>query len=351
MDSWICRARPISKTLPLIKFESEDRHGLNRVDISGLGSINHLKELLAHPPRDVIEEIAKETQNPALVKEVADERAADIAREFCNKHPEYLKCHANWLSMVETMSQKCLGEDDIDVDDAQDRLIEGGHWTLQNLESAFRALKRAGVLEYPSNYARPLTEAQRIRVQQLAANGDVLGAISAYVEGRFGQDAGFQVAFVLDDPDYFITDPKVRPVLQEAVFFVWENSRKDYSPTEARRRYLHDYCADRYVTLALLDAGWENCKEAEKQATRSALLNPIQEAPRPPANDGFDAPDDASIDRLYHETLREYARTARRQRGRKFKDFPASSRVASHSRLAASVCARMDTGLRGTSWS
>jgi hypothetical protein len=46
------------------KFELQDRHGFNRVDDAGLAGINHLKELLANPPRDVIEEITKETQNP-----------------------------------------------------------------------------------------------------------------------------------------------------------------------------------------------------------------------------------------------------------------------------------------------
>jgi hypothetical protein len=53
------------------KFELQDRHGFNRVDESGLAGINHLKELLSNPPSDVVEEIAKETQNPELMSELA----------------------------------------------------------------------------------------------------------------------------------------------------------------------------------------------------------------------------------------------------------------------------------------
>jgi hypothetical protein len=66
---------------PKEKFELQDRYGFNRVDESGLAGINPLKELLAHPPRDVVEESAKEIQNPELMSELAHERAEDIAQQ------------------------------------------------------------------------------------------------------------------------------------------------------------------------------------------------------------------------------------------------------------------------------
>ena len=40
-------------------FELHDRHGFNRIDESGLAGINQLKELLASPPREVVEELAR----------------------------------------------------------------------------------------------------------------------------------------------------------------------------------------------------------------------------------------------------------------------------------------------------
>ena len=130
------------------KFELQDRHGFNRADESGLAGINHLKELLANPPREVVEEIAQETHNPDLISELANERAEEVAREFRRRNPGYLKCDSNWRSIVETLAYNFLGEDDLDADEAQELLIAKGHWTLPNLTAAYQTLDRAGDLEY-----------------------------------------------------------------------------------------------------------------------------------------------------------------------------------------------------------
>jgi hypothetical protein len=300
------------------KFELQDRHGFNRVDESGLAGINHLKDLLANPPREVLEEIAQATRNPELIAELADERAEQVANEFRRRNPGYLKCDANWRSIVATVAHNVLGEDDLEAEDAQELLISGGHWTLQNLTAAYRTLDRVGALEYPANHARPLKESQRLRAEQLAANGDVLGGMVEYVKGRLGEEAGFQAAFTLDDPLAFTTDPKMRPILEEACYFCWEAYRNDYSPSADRRRFLREYCSGRFVTIALLDAAWEECKRVEKDLSRSTLLNSIgsetdETISQPSAS--LDRMDDKGIDDLYHRTLREYARTVKRQSG------------------------------------
>jgi hypothetical protein len=298
-------------------FEAQDRHGLNRVDTAGLAGINRLKELLANPPREVMEEIANETHNPALISQLAEERATAVAREFRRRTPGYLRCDANWRSIVETLAHNFLGEDGLDAEDAEELLVSGGFWTVANLEAAYKALDRVGALEYPSNHSRPLKESQRLRAAQLAANGDVLGGIVEYVKGRISEEAGYEVAFTLDDPLAFTTDPEKRPILEEACLFCWENYRRDYSPTPDRRRFLREYCAGRFMTVALLDAAWEACKQAEKDGARSALFNESENESSSATNDPlvFDRLDDAGIADLYHRTLREYARTAKRQSG------------------------------------
>jgi hypothetical protein len=154
------------------------------------------------------------------------------------------------------MAHNLLGEEDMEPDDAQDLLINNGYWTLANLEAAYKALDRVGALEYPANQARPLTEVQRLRAEQLAANGDVLGGIVEYVKGRISEDAADQVAFSLPDPIEFTSDPAMRPILEEACWFCWEAYRKDYSPSAERRQFLRDYCGGRFLTVALLDAAW-----------------------------------------------------------------------------------------------
>lgn len=304
--------RPLADT-----FELQDRHGFNRVDDAGLAGINQLKELLTNPPREVIEELAKEMNNPELITELENTRAEEVAREFRRRNPGYLKCNANWRSVVETMAHNLLGEDDIEAEKAQELLISGGYWTVENLTSAYRALDRVGALEYPANHSRPLKESQRLRAAQLAANGDVLGGIVEYVKGRISEEAGYEIAFTLADPLAFTTDPKNQPILEEACFFCWEHYRKDYSPSSARRRFLREYCAGRFVTVALLDAAWEECKRVERDATRSALFSQAENEPAPRANDtsSLDRLDDAGIDDLYHRTLREYAQAVKRQSG------------------------------------
>ena len=298
-------------------FELQDRHGFNRVDDAGLAGINQLRELLANPPREVLEEVAKETNNPELISQLADERAEEIAHEFRRRNPGYLKCDANWRSVVENMASRLLGENDIEAEEAQELLISGGYWSLENLTAAYKALDRVGALEYPANHSRPLKEAQRLRAAQLAANGDVIGAIAAYVQGRVSEEAAYEVAFTLEDPLAFTTDPKMRPILEEACYFCWENYRKDFSPTPHRYRFIRDYCAGRFVNVSLLDAAWEECKRVEGDATRSALFSQTEQELAPRANDtsNLDRLDDAGIDDLYHRTLRQYAQNVKQQSG------------------------------------
>jgi hypothetical protein len=192
------------------KFELQDRYGFNRVDESGLAGINQLKELLANPPREVVEEIAHETGNPELISELAHERAEEVAHEFRRGNPGYLKCDPNWRSIVESLAHDLLDEDDLETEDAQELLIANGHWTLPNLTAAYKALDRVGALEYPANRSHPLKEAERLRAEQLAANGDVLGGIVEYVKGRISEDAANEVAFSLADPVSFTSNPEMR---------------------------------------------------------------------------------------------------------------------------------------------
>jgi len=271
---------------------------------------------LANPPREVVEEIAKETGNRELLSDLADERAEEVAHEFRRRNPGYLKCDANWRSIVESLAHDLLDEDDLETEDAQELLIANGHWTLPNLTAAYKALDRVGALEYPANHSHPLKEAERLRAEQLSANGDVLGGIVEYVKGRISEDAADEVAFSLADPLSFTSNPEMRPILEEACLFCWEAYRKDYSPSAERRAFLHDYCSGRFVTVALLDAGWDECKRLERDAMRSGFLNQISdETVEAPLAASLDRMDDAGIDALYHKTLREYARTVKRQTG------------------------------------
>lgn len=68
---------PLAETFAL-----QDVHGFNRVDDAGLAGINQLKALLSNPPREVMEELAKEANNPELISELAHERAEATPEEL-----------------------------------------------------------------------------------------------------------------------------------------------------------------------------------------------------------------------------------------------------------------------------
>src|SRR5579864_1036419 len=83
------------------------------------------------------------------------------------------------------------------------KMVEASEEVYSSLQSGFKGdLLRPGQSGYEDARAiwNGIVVAKRpgrSRVEQLAANGDILGAIVQYVEGRLGEEAGFQAAFAL----------------------------------------------------------------------------------------------------------------------------------------------------------
>jgi len=115
---------------------------------------------------------------------------------------------------------------------------------------------------------------------------------------------------LLDDPNYM-------SVCNDACFAVFEDTQLDYSPTPERQGYLFRYAGSRPLTLPLLQQAWRSCQANEQRHERSELLTAYQrpEDTPPPSAKELDALDDAAVDRLYHDSLREYARSFRRSQG------------------------------------
>jgi hypothetical protein len=203
-----------------------------------------------------------------------------------------------------------------DNDVAIRALVRVDKWTVNELTKAYRQLLREGSLSVPANQPRSLTDRELAQSAQLAANGDVIGAVCLYLQNRISSDVADEVSFSLMAPESFTSDPQFRPYIDEALLFAWENSRVDYSPSEARRGFLRDYVGGRFMTIALLDAAWEACKEAEKDASRSALFHPqLSEAGQGGEAD-LDELSDEEINNLTKRTLRAHAQQVLDQRHR-----------------------------------
>jgi hypothetical protein len=132
------------------------------------------------------------------------------------------------------------------------------------------------------------------------------------VKYRIGEEVADDLCFALADPMDFTADPTYRAIFEEAVLYCWECYRHDYSPTPERRQFLIDYAAGRFLTMALLNAGWEACKQAEKDYTRSAVLQVNHPATEQQQLD-FDSLSDEQIADLRTRTLRLHAQQIRRR--------------------------------------
>jgi len=273
-------------------------------------------EQLARDPQ-IREQIARETGNADELERIEEEQAEAAVWEFRRRNPNYFKSPVNWERMVASMAQKWLGwvdADEIEADEAYAELARRGYWTADNLTTAFKALSQAGSLEVSPDALRPLTEHDKRAIALQAASGDVEGAVTRYLQLRLPQLVSELWLYSTSHQDALdcVADPAYKGILWEAVWFCWEHGRANYAPTAERRNFMRQYIANRIPTARLLDMAWAACQEAEKDATRSGVLGQLNEQTVPEdAAKRLDELDDASVDRLYHQTLREYAVSAR----------------------------------------
>jgi hypothetical protein len=298
------------------QFAEQDEHGLSRVDTSGLGGVNHLKQLLSAPDKVALAELAKE--NPNFAEQWENDMAADIARQFVVANPKYLQTDRNFDRIVSSLLEKHFGQtlrNYSDADAAAVSLLSAGVWTLSELTQTFNHLYREGELETASNEPRYLSAAEKIRCEQIAASGQLLEAIIEYIKLSVGEDIADQVAFNMIDPTAFVSDPANRPIFEEACWFCWQAARPEFSPSAERIAAMKRHIAGRFVTVSLLDAAWDAVQKAEKDAFRSGLLNNApedSETGREPEPD-FETLSDEEIARLRIATLREFAKQQRRR--------------------------------------
>jgi hypothetical protein len=136
------------------EFATEDRHGLNRVIVSGS---NHLKALAENPDREALEQIARETGDAGLIERLQDERENPEAKAFMAAHPSYYRHDDNYDTIREYLEERGLA------------------FNRQNLAAAYKVLSRTGKLQVDPDTPRPLTERDSRAIVLQAATGDVEG--------------------------------------------------------------------------------------------------------------------------------------------------------------------------------
>lgn len=288
----------------------DDRFSKDWRDTPFNASASALRHFVSDPDAEALAQIAVETGNEDIARDLRDRRGERVVLEFKQRNPDYLPTDANYRSLTMTLAFNALppSEQNADPDILVDRLIESGHWTAANLEACYLALNREGLLDRPAGEPRNLTERERLRVARLAQAGRIDEAIGEYLRCALdGDEPGMDL----------INDPKYRTLCGDAVYEVFQNIQLDYVETASRKAYLLRFAGTRPLTVRLLEQAWKNCQAQEQRHERSQLLGQVerpQEAPPMSAKE-IDALGDAEVDRLYHDSLRAWANSARRGPG------------------------------------
>ncbi|MGA7401144.1 MAG: hypothetical protein WBW38_14050 [Candidatus Sulfotelmatobacter sp.] len=265
-----------------------------------------LRQFIDDPDVESLQQVGNEIGSAEYLREVRDRKGEAVAVAFKRQNPGYIPTQHNYDTMVTTLAFNALSasQQNGTIEEMTDDLIAAGYWTPENLTACYKTLTREGLLDVPAGSTRNLSERERLHVIRLAQTGRTEEAVDQFL--RYALDD--------DEPSIdLLTDPAYRGALDTAVMFVFETATTDYVPNEDRRSFLLHYAAGRPLTFALLSQAWQTLKAREASYARTEILDSIQR-PRdsePPSAREIDEMDDASVDRLYHDSLRAYAASIR----------------------------------------
>jgi hypothetical protein len=189
---------------------------------------------------------------------VNDAEVESINLEFVEKTPDYYKSDANRALLVDYLGEKYLGYPSKNEDEEETIMLEllhAGHWSVPELTTAWNELKASGQTELAPGTAHVLNRDDKAALS--------LAAAAIYDAAALDRFLNYYVQTVLNDTTITwqecIQKAEYVDVLFDAVFFVWSVKRADYRPSEGAKQYLKDYLAERFPTLDLLNAAWDNC--------------------------------------------------------------------------------------------
>jgi hypothetical protein len=285
----------------------DDRFAKNWDDTELSRSATALRNFVEDPDVSALERVGAETGDPNYAREARERRAETVAGAFKRKCPAYWPSEQNYETIVETLAYNVLptSQQDGDSEELVDALMSAGAWTVENLQAVYLALNRQGLLQMREGVARNLSDSERLHVSRLAQNGKAFEAIEEFLRYSLPEEE-----LTVD----MTHDPAYRGLLDTAVLYVWELGQSDYTPTVERRNFIGRYAAGRPLTLYLVAQAWEACKQSEGKHERGELLSQYEhpEETRPHGAKQLDELDDATVNRLYHDSLRAYAQSVSR---------------------------------------
>jgi hypothetical protein len=276
---------PNLQALPKDGFDT-DKHGLNRIVESGS---NQLRNFANNLDAESLQRLADETGDPDIADHLQDEIEHPIAEKFVRTHPTYFKCDENYDAIRNWLDERSLG------------------FTADNLDTAFKALCRAGEMKM-----RPGTPKQ-------LANHELLAVISDCKEGRLEDAVSRYLDYALPDAQRLWSDTQdflmdegtlgVRNAACRFVFINASNAQDSPSFRAFEKRYFHGRSPVRTVNDYAL------CHEDFLKSEQAAERERIVSGSEPVSRGDLDALTDDQVDRLTHSSLQVRAKELRRTRG------------------------------------
>ncbi len=267
--------RPPEEDKPSI---NGDKHGFNRVDFGP--SIKGIQDFVNNPPVEVLERISKETSNPELADQIAQQRTSAIAYQFINANPSYVPSDGNFDAIVEKLcfdhNQLPLAR--IDSAQASIELYLLGLWTVENLQAAFNELVEGGALEMPEGYLRNLTAQQLHECELLAATNRLDEAIGAYLRFRIGED--ICDCMTRNEIKDVLTNPAYRDLRFEAAVWGFTQIQPDAVVDDAFIEFAKPYLKGRYPQASLLKTIYQQYLRQQESWQRNELLEPFNSPER-----------------------------------------------------------------------
>ncbi|WP_263373910.1 hypothetical protein [Granulicella aggregans] len=278
-------------------------HGFWNLDSDKQFKMPSVETMLRDPA--IRRELAR--KDPEMAAALIDEKIGEAAEEFRLRNPEYMATDRNLSAIVLHLADRHLGRTWLDEETAINRLYDSGHWTPGDLTSAYKSLLKAGKLDVPKGTRRALTEQEKLQLIAQIRMNDLESAVVNYVSWALN---GASVEY--DSPtDFLARNPELS---SEAAQFAWYHAHAGEVDAATFREFQKEkLVGHRILTVHLLDKAWEAWKSARKY---SALFSDGGEKPQTVAPASITRRDLESLspeesNRLYQESLREYAKSRR----------------------------------------
>ncbi|MBS1816211.1 MAG: hypothetical protein JSS87_15175 [Acidobacteria bacterium] len=258
---------------------------------------NGFAEMLKNPDPEFLKMAAE--RDPKLRRELDDAEAAEVAKEFLAKNPRYYASNPNFDAIVSFLGEQYLGNSNEDAADTELALYRAGHWTVENLTSAYQSLLKLGHLEVPKGAVRELTSKEKTAVLSAVRAGDIEGAVIDYVTYAYGGKLpkySSQREFLAQNSE----------LVGKASVFVFSHTRTDVAPSRWAE-FRHRIARIPMLTLPVLESAWDRFCE-ERAARPASVVTPTEEENKQDESFDFDNLPIEELGRLRALTLREQSR-------------------------------------------